>query len=203
MTDPDKHSWVDAADATIASYRRMIDATVAQLTDNELLQRPAAGINSVAILLRHLGGNLSSRWTDFLTTDGEKPNRQRESEFSEWTQGRDALMTHFDSGWAALTAAVAEIRELDSNGTLAARTIEIRGEPHTIPAALWRSITHLSYHAGQIAMVARMVHKGEWNWLTVAPGKSAEHNQATWGTSAARSVFAGEDGTGEDGAADD
>lgn len=183
-------AWVDAAAETIASYRRMIDATIRQLSDEEFFESPASGINSVATVLRHLGGNLQSRWIDFLTTDGEKPDRHRDTEFQPWTQGRSALLTYFQAGWSALEEAVKEIRQLVLQGAAAQQRIKIRGEQHTLSQALFRSITHLSYHAGQITMVARMVHTGEWQWLTVAPGKSADHNANTWGTSAARSVFA-------------
>jgi uncharacterized damage-inducible protein DinB len=182
------NDWLDAIRDTVTSYRRMIDGSVAQLTDEELHARPVDGVNSVAILLRHLGGNLQSRWTDFLTSDGEKPDRNRDAEFQDWEGSRQSLLEYFDVGWTALTNACESI-----DGSIIERTINIRGEPHTIPQALTRSVTHLSYHVGQIALVARMVHKGEWNWLTIAPGASTEHNERTWGSSASRSVFAGED----------
>lgn len=182
MNSNDSQSiWLTDMTETVASYRSMIDATVAQLTDDELFARPQTGFNSAAILLRHLGGNLYSRWTDFLTTDGEKPDRARDVEFEDWDGDRAALLAYFDRGWKALTAAIDQI-----NGSNIDRTILIRGEPHSIPLALMRSITHVSYHVGQITMVARMVHTGPWDWLTIAPGKSAEHNSRTWGTTAAR-----------------
>ena len=169
---------------TVLSYRQMIDATIDQLTDAELFARPATGINSVAIILRHLGGNLRSRWTDFMTTDGEKPDRDRDTEFQDWNGDRNSLMEHFNSGWDALVDALNSIDDRSIS-----TTIHIRGEPHTIPQALTRSITHLTYHVGQIAIVARMVHDGDWRWLTIAPGTSAEHNDKTWGTEASRSIF--------------
>jgi len=177
-------NWIAAFAETVASYRRMIDATVLQLSDTELHARPAPDINSVAIILRHLGGNLRSRWTDFLTTDGEKPDRNRDTEFMDWGGDRESLLAYFDSGWSALTAAIAQLDASSVN-----ETIYIRGEAHTIPQALTRSVTHLSYHVGQIAMVSRMVHDGEWKWLTIEPGTSAQHNQRTWGTAESRSVF--------------
>ena len=162
----------------------MIDATIDQLTDAELFARPALGINSVAVILRHLGGNLRSRWTDYMTTDGEKPDRDRETEFLDWDGDRNSLIQHFNSGYDALLSALASIDDKNID-----TTIHIRGEPHTIPQALTRSVTHLTYHVGQIAMTARMVHTGDWRWLTIAPGSSAEHNDKTWGTNASRSIF--------------
>ena len=176
--------WLAAIMETVESYRRMIDATVEQLTDAELRARPAPHINSVAILLRHMGGNLKSRWTDFLTTDGEKLDRDRDSEFQDWPGDRDSLLKFFDAGWCCLIKAIQQISDANIN-----QKITIRGEPHTLQQAVTRSITHLSYHVGQIAMVARMVHHGPWKWLTIAPGESQTHNQKTWGTEASRGTF--------------
>ncbi len=103
-------AWTDAVQETVTSYRKMIDAMLVQLTNEELFQRPAPEVNSVAVILRHLGGNLRSRWTDFLTTDGEKPDRNREQEFADWDGDRRSLMAYFDSGWTALTAALRTAR---------------------------------------------------------------------------------------------
>ncbi len=186
------HLWLDALEETVASYRRMIDAAVEQLSDEELHSRPAPDANSVAIILRHLGGNLRSRWTDFLTTDGEKPDRDRDTEFADWEADRAALLRHFDQGWSRLTSAIQEMKTTDIH-----QRITIRGEPHTLPQALARSVTHIAYHAGQIAMISRQVHAGPWRWLTIAPGESAQHNQRTWGTSASRSVFSDPTGDAE------
>ncbi|WDI42039.1 DinB family protein [Bremerella sp. P1] len=184
METPGSQAWLDAMAATAASYRRMIDATVDQLSDAELHTRPAEGINSVAILLRHLGGNLRSRWTDLFTTDGEKPDRDRDTEFEDWEGDRAALQAQFDTGWQALTSAIEQIDETNID-----QPVFIRGERHTIAQALTRSLTHITYHAGQIAIVARMVHQGPWHWLTIAPGQSQQHNERTWGTASSRSVF--------------
>jgi hypothetical protein len=177
-------TWLDAMRDTVLSYRRMIDATIDQLTDAELVARPAPGINSIAIILRHLGGNLRSRWTDFLTTDGEKPDRDRDTEFLDWNGDRSSLIEHLNVGWEALLSALEAV-----NDTNIDTTIYIRGEPHSIPRALTRSVTHLTYHVGQIAMIGRMVHKGDWRWLTIPPGASTEHNNKTWGTEASRSIL--------------
>ena len=109
MTTTFNTEWIEAVSETVVSYRRMIDAIVAQLSDAELHSRPAADINSVAIILRHLGGNLRSRWTDFLTTDGEKPDRNRETEFQQWDGDRESLMAHFAAGWEAIEQAMERI----------------------------------------------------------------------------------------------
>lgn len=181
--------WLILLRNTLASYRQMIDSTVRQLTDDEFFQRPSPDTNSVAVILRHLGGNLQSRWTNFLNTDGEKPDRDRDAEFQDWEGNRQSLMTYFDSGWSAFEHAVGSLGSDNIDAT-----IHIRGEPHSIPQALLRSITHVTYHVGQITMTARMVHNGDWTWLTIAPGGSKKHNQRTWGTAASRSILSeGED----------
>lgn len=183
MTTVLDKSWLDAFVVTLDSHRRMIDSTVQQLSDAELHAPPAPGINSVAIILRHLGGNLQSRWTNFLTTDGEKPERNRDAEFHDWEGDRTSLMAHFEAGWSALVSAVRVIDDSNIN-----QLITIRGENHTIEQALVRSITHVAYHVGQMAMIARMVHKGQWQWLTIPPGESELHNLRTWGTAESRST---------------
>ncbi len=142
--------WKSATLDVLDGYRRMIDGAVKQLDDAELNRRPTEGINSVAVILRHLGGNLLSRWTDFLTTDGEKPTRNRDSEFEDWPGDRASLMAFFDSGWKACRDSIAALTAEDMT-----KSIEIRGEKHTVPQAIQRSLTHTAYHAGQIMLIAR------------------------------------------------
>ncbi len=181
MNDP--HPWTAALRESANSYRKMIDATLAQLTDEEFFLRPATEINSVAVLLRHLGGNLLSRWTDFQTTDGEKASRNRDEEFADWPGDRASLMAYFDEGWHQLVSAIDASSQLDPN-----TPIFIRGESQTLASAFLRSLTHLSYHVGQISLIARSVHAGPWQWLTFAPGESQRHNEQTWGTSQSRGI---------------
>ena len=185
-TDRRSEVWTNAAVATAASYRRMIDATVDQLTDAELSIRPFEDANSVAVLLRHLGGNLRSRWTDFLEDDGEKPDRDREAEFRDWPGDRRSLLSCFDTGWRCLEDALRAAAELEPDTPLL-----IRGERHTLAAAVWRSLTHVSYHTGQITLIGRSVHAGPWDWLTIAPGQSVRHNRSTWGRNASRGILGG------------
>ena len=179
-----KPTTVEILKQTVDSYRVMIDRTVAQLTDAEFFQRPSPEINSVAVILRHLGGNLASRWTNFLTTDGEKETRDRDKEFTDWHGTRVELMEYFDLGWKTLLAAMDEINATNIN-----HEIKIRGESHTVIQALVRSVTHLTYHVGQISLVSRLVHDGQWDWLTIAPNRSGDFNEETWGTSKSRAVF--------------
>jgi uncharacterized damage-inducible protein DinB len=173
--------WKSATLDVLDGYRRMIDGALKQLSDEELNRRPTDGINSIAVILRHLGGNLLSRWTDFLTTDGEKPARNRDSEFEDWSGDRASLMAFFDSGWKACRDSITALTSDDMT-----KSIEIRGEKHTVPQAIQRSLTHTAYHVGQIMLIARTVHDGSWQWLTIKPGGSQQHNQQTWGSAAAR-----------------
>jgi len=173
--------WISASIVVLDSHRRLIDGALKQVSDEEFARRPAAGINSIAVVLRHLGGNLLSRWTDFLTTDGEKPSRNRDSEFEDWPGDRASLMAFFDSGWEACRKSIESLTSDDFE-----KTVVIRGEPHTVPQAIQRSLTHTAYHVGQIMLIARSIHDGDWQWLTIRPGGSQQHNQQTWGTAASR-----------------
>jgi hypothetical protein len=179
----DKDPWMKATIKTVESYRKMIDGAVVQLSDAELFARPRADINSVAIILRHLGGNLLSRWTDFFTTDGEKPDRDRDSEFNEWEGDRDSLIAYFNSGWERFTHTLEQIDASNSHAT-----VVLRGEPHSVAEAVMRALTHISYHVGQIVLISRMVHDGDWRWLTIKPGGSKQFNQDTWGPVVASDV---------------
>src|SRR6188472_4158240 len=174
-------SWTNAVLETIDSHRRLIDGAVKQLNDEEFFARPAKGVNSVANILRHLGGNLLSRWTDFLTTDGEKPSRNRDTEFEDWPVDRASLMAFFNSGWQACRNSIESLTSDEFE-----KSVVIRGEPHTVPQAIQRSMTHTAYHVGQIMLIARSIHDGDWQWLTIRPGGTRQHNQQTWGTPASR-----------------
>ncbi len=178
--------WLEAVLQTIDSHRRLIDGAVQQLNDEEFFGRPVKGINSVANIVRHLGGNLLSRWTDFLATDGEKPTRNRESEFEDWSGDRASLMEFFDRGWQCCRASIGSLSAEDLT-----KTVLIRGEPHSVPLAVERSLAHTAYHVGQIMLIARLVHDGEWQWLTIRPGGSQQHNEQTWGTAASRGAASG------------
>jgi hypothetical protein len=148
-------------------HKHLADRAVAELDDGAFFQRPAPPVNPIAVIVKHLAGNLLSRWTDFLNTDGEKPDRDRDGEFvlsSEDT--RAALLASWERGWGALFATLGQLRDGDLG-----RTVTIRGEPHTVQQALLRSVTHSVYHIGQILYVARML-RPDRHWLTVAPGGS-------------------------------
>jgi hypothetical protein len=162
-------------DAWLAEFHKQnayIDGALAQLSDDQFRARPAPNLNSAAIIIKHLAGNLHSRWTNWLTTDGEKPDRNRDDEFIDRGEHRTALMQRYQSGFNLVFAALEALTPDDLT-----RTITIRFEPHSVPLAISRSLAHIAYHAGQIMLIARSIAGNDkWQWQTVPPGGSAAHN---------------------------
>jgi hypothetical protein len=139
-------------------------------SDADFFHKPGEHSNSIAIIVKHVAGNLKSRWTDFLTTDGDKPWRDRDGEFVIGPDdSRDRLLAAWVEGWAALFQTLDGLTEGDLT-----RTVTIRGEGHTVLQAIDRSLTHVAYHAGQILYVARLVKKDGWRWITIPPGQSQQ-----------------------------
>ena len=165
--------------ATINAFeanKRLADRAVEQVLDDELHTALDANTNSIAVIMKHVAGNLISRWTDFLTTDGEKPWRNRDDEFVDSFGSRAELLELWEQGWACLLKTLKSLKGEDLE-----KTVIIRGEPHSVPLALERSLGHTSYHIGQIVQVAR-IHAGEkWNTLTIPRGGSEQFNKANWG----------------------
>lgn len=144
-----------------------------QVPDDRLHVAVAPGTNPVSVIMKHLAGSLRSRFTDFLTTDGEKPWRQRDREFVVGHEPRERLMAIWEEGWSAALGAVGSLREEDLG-----RVVTIRGEPHTVAQAVTRAVAHCAYHTGQIMLVSRMLVGSEgWRWATIAPGKSEEFRE--------------------------
>jgi len=151
-------------------YKVLADRAIAQLDDQEFFRRPAAHVNPVALIVKHLGGNLVSRWTDFLTTDGEKPSRDRDGEFLLTEQDTRAnLLAAWERGWKALFDTLESLGDSDLE-----KSVTIRGESHRIPEALLRGLAHVAYHTGQILYLVRL-WRPESPWLTIAPGQSRKH----------------------------
>jgi len=148
--------------------KALADRAIAQVSDDELFRAIDEESNSIAVIMRHVGGNLRSRFTDFLTSDGEKPDRNRDGEF-EVPSGttRETVVSDWDSGFARLLGA---LRELTSSDLL--RDVYIRGERHTVVQALDRSITHLAYHVGQIVFLAKHLRASNWRTLSIPRGQS-------------------------------
>jgi hypothetical protein len=158
------------------SNKGWADKAVAQLPDDKLHVALDPNTNSIAVIMKHVAGNLLSRWTDFLTTDGEKPWRNRDDEFVDSFTSRDELVAYWESGWGRLFDTLAGLAAGDLGGT-----VTIRGEPHTVPLAIHRSLAHCGYHVGQIVLIARILAGDHWTTITIPRGASAGFNQQVWG----------------------
>jgi Protein of unknown function (DUF1572) len=154
--------FMSAAIDAFEANKRLADRAVEQVPDDKLHIAIDAHTNSIAVIMKHVAGNLTSRWTDFLTTDGEKPGRNRDDEFVDSFRSRAEILQAWEQGWTCLLKTLKGLKPEDL-GT----TVMIRGEPHSVPLALERSLGHTCYHIGQIVQVAR-IHAGEkWNTLTI------------------------------------
>lgn len=145
---------------------------MAQATDEQLLAVLDPEMNSIALIVKHMAGNMRSRWTDFLTSDGEKPDRNRDSEFVEPASGRVAIMKMWEAGWNCLFSALEPLSAEDM-----ARTVYIRGEAHSVMQAINRQIAHYSYHCGQIVFLPKHLQHSQWRSLTVPRGQSGNFNR--------------------------
>jgi uncharacterized damage-inducible protein DinB len=157
-------------------HKGLADRAIAQLSDDQLRVALDANTNSIAVIMKHVAGNLRSRWTDFLTTDGEKPWRNRDDEFVDTYRSRDELLADWESGWNVLRNALESLRPEDWTAT-----VLIRGEPQTALLAACRSLAHTAYHVGQIVLIARHLAGESWTTLTIARGGSQEYNMKNWG----------------------
>jgi hypothetical protein len=144
----------------------LAEESLATLSDEDFFRRPADHVNSPAIIVKHLAGNLRSRWVDFLVTDGEKADRDRDGEFMIVDESRESLTAAWDCGWQALLDALGGLCDDDLS-----RIITIRGEEHSVQQAILRSVNHVAYHVGQILYLARWMEPNA-KWLTVPPGGS-------------------------------
>jgi hypothetical protein len=154
-------------------YRASADKAVAQVqSDADFNRILAPNGNSIAMLMRHVGGNLRSRFTDFLSSDGEKPWRNRDTEFSEGPFTRAEVDELWNSGWNILTAEVAKLKDADLE-----RTVVIRGQTLTVHEALARSLAHVAMHVGQMILLARILASEEWKWITIPKGQSEQYNR--------------------------
>ena len=156
-------------------YKKLAERAMAQVPDEHLTTVLDGESNSIAHIVKHLAGNMLSRWTDFLTTDGEKPWRERDGEFVDGTQSREALMELWETGWKACFDALAALGEGDLTGT-----VTIRGEELTVTRAVLRNLTHAGYHVGQILILARHFAGDDWEVMTIPRGKSEEYNKQVW-----------------------
>jgi len=165
-------NYFEDAVSSFKAYKKLADKAIAQLNDAEFFVTLDEEANSVAVIMKHMAGNMFSRWTNFLTSDGEKPDRNRDMEFViEANTTKNDVLDYWERGWACVFAAVEPLTLEDFE-----KTVMIRGEKHTIVQALNRQMTHYAYHIGQIVFLAKHFRSTQWNSLSIPRNKSAEFN---------------------------
>jgi hypothetical protein len=167
-----------AHDAKVAFLynKTLAERAVDQLSDEQLHIALHPETNPVAVIMKHVAGNLLSRWTDFLASDGEKPWRNRDDEFVDTFRTRAELLAYWNQGWGCLVDSLDALRPSDVEAT-----VTIRGEQLSVPLAIARSLSHCGYHAGQIVLISRILVGGPWQTLTIPRGGSQQHNTKNWG----------------------
>ena len=164
-------NYLKDAVETFRSYKKLAEKAMAQVSDEEFFRAIDEEANSIAVIVKHIAGNQKSRWTDFLTSDGEKADRFRDEEFEIVDESRAKIMEFWENGWQTLLAAIEPLTVEDFT-----KKITIRGEPHTICEAINRQLTHYAYHIGQIAFLAKHFRASDWKTLSVPRNKSADFN---------------------------
>ncbi len=165
-------SYLQDALALLRYYKRLAEGAMEQVTDEQLFAALDSEANSIAIIVKHMAGNMRSRWTDFLSTDGEKLNRNRDSEFVDPPATRSQLLAEWKNGWTCVFNAIAPLTDADLG-----RTVTIRGEAHSVMQAINRQLAHYAHHAGQIVLLAKHFASDHWQSLSIPRNQSAEFNR--------------------------
>jgi len=171
MTEQFIENYRNDALEAFRNYKKLAERALEQVSDEEYFKALDAESNSLAVIVKHVGGNLRSRWTDFLTTDGEKADRDRDGEFVTGADTRESLTELWETGWRAVLGALESLTAEDFG-----RTVQIRGEDFSVLKAINRSLAHTAYHVGQIAFLAKHFRAGNWQTLSVPRGQSGEFN---------------------------
>ncbi len=168
--------FLSSVKTVFSNNKGWADKAIAQVSDEKLHISLDPNTNSIAVIMKHVAGNLLSRWTDFLESDGEKPWRNRDNEFVDDFSSRQDVTDYWEEGWGCLFDTLDSLTSEDFS-----KTVTIRGEAHSVSLAIHRSLAHCGYHVGQIIMVARIQAGNEWEVISVPPGKSTEFNKRVWG----------------------
>lgn len=172
MSDTLAAQYLEEAAGSFRQLKELADRALAQVGEEDFFALLDPDANSIAVIMQHMSGNMRSRWTNFLTSDGEKPNRARDAEF-EIAPGttRSVVVAQWETGWQTVFSAIGSLLPADLE-----RTVRIRGEPHTVLQALSRQVRHYSMHVGQIVLLAKHFAGRNWSTLSIARGKSREYN---------------------------
>ncbi len=165
-------SYLEDTVSLFRYHKNLAEQAMAQVSDQQLLAVLDPETNSIAIIVKHLTGNMRSRWSGFPDADGEKPDRDRDSEFLNPSATRAELMDSWEEAWSIVFAALASLSDADLG-----RTTTIRGEPHSVMQAITRQLAHYAYHCGQIVLLAKHFQGDQWKSLTIPRGQSAKFNQ--------------------------
>jgi hypothetical protein len=165
-------SYIQDSLSLFRFYKKLAEGAMEQVTDDQLFATLDEEMNSIAIIVKHMAGNMRSRWTEFLTSDGEKPDRNRDTEFVEPPKTRAALMQLWNEGWQRVFDALEPLSDSDLE-----RKVVIRGEPHSVMQAINRQLGHYAYHSGQIVFLAKHFKASEWKSLSVPRNNSADFNR--------------------------
>jgi Protein of unknown function (DUF1572) len=172
MSESIASEYLDDALSSFRAYEKLAEKAIAQIKDEEFFVTLDEESNSIAVIMKHMAGNMLSRWTDFLTSDGEKPDRNRDMEFViDENTTKAAVLAYWERGWQALFDALEQLSPQDFE-----KTVRIRGETHTIVQAINRQLTHYAYHIGQIVFLAKHFRSSEWKSLSIPRDRSAEFN---------------------------
>jgi hypothetical protein len=168
--------YLDSVQKRLLYYKMLGDKTLDQLTGEQLHWQPPGDPNSIYLVIKHIHGNMLSRWTDFLTSDGEKPTRNRDREFEEDTATKAQVLAMWTAGWDCMMQAIGSLTETDLE-----KTVYIRSEPHSVVDAINRQVSHIPYHVGQIVYIGKMIQGNNWESLSIPRGQSQQYNQQKFG----------------------
>ena len=177
-------SYLESIIKQFEYYKGLGDKTFEQLSFDELQNEIAQDANSIAIMVKHISGNMISRWTNFLTEDGEKPSRNRNREFDDTFETKEQLLESWNNGWNCLFNAIKPLKESDLE-----RIIYIRNEGHTVIEAINRQLSHYSYHIGQIVFLGKVFKGKDWQTLSIAKGTSKAYNDIKFSKEKSRKHF--------------
>ena len=174
MADSLAEHYLENVLGEFRGLKRLADRAAAQVSDEEFFRAIDPESNSIALIMKHLAGNMRSRWTDFLTSDGEKPDRRRDTEFVVEGEDRKAIEERWEAGWRTVFETLESLKPEDID-----RTVIIRGEPHTVVEAVNRQLSHYGQHTGQIVFLAKHLRSSDWKTLSIPRGKSEEFNKSS------------------------
>jgi hypothetical protein len=180
-------NYLESVTKQFEYYKMLGDKTFGQLTEADLLWQYNESSNSIAIIVKHLWGNMLSRWTDFLTTDGEKTWRKRDEEFGADLKTKADLLKKWEAGWACLSSTLETINEANFD-----QIIYIRNQGHTITEAINRQLAHYAYHVGQIVFIGKMIQSEDWQSLSIPKGNSKTYNTEKFAQEKKRGHFTDE-----------